>query len=147
MRKLKGLLLLLISVMVLNGCIVPQYISYDDVVRDSKSEDYFVRIQEDGELEEGDYKVIGEVIINGGVDVNVMMEDVRRKVREIGGDGIIELLVNGSNETNVSGINGIVTSSISNTFIIKGKVIVLKQGIRGKYHLTSLSHREKKVFP
>ena len=126
MRKLKGLLLLLISVMVLNGCIVPQYISYDDVVRDSKSEDYFVRIYEDGELEEGDYKVIGEVIINGGVDVNVMMEDVRRKVREIGGDGIIELLVNGSNETNVSGINGIVTSSISNTFIIKGKVIVLK---------------------
>ena len=126
MGKLKGLLLLLISVMVLNGCIVPQYISYDDVVRDSKSEDYFVRIYEDGELEEGDYKVIGEVIINGGVDVNVMMEDVRRKVREIGGDGIIELLVNGSNETNVSGINGIVTSSISNTFIIKGKVIVLK---------------------
>ena len=126
MRKLKGLLLLLISVMVLNGCIVPQYISYDDVVRDSKSEDYFVRIYEDGDLEEGDYKVIGEVIINGGVDVNVMMEDVRRKVREIGGDGIIELLVNGSNETNVSGINGIVTSSISNTFIIKGKVIVLK---------------------
>ena len=125
MRKLKGLLLLLISVMVLNGCIVPQYISYDDVVRDSKSEDYFVRIYEDGELEEGDYKVIGEVIINGGVDVNIMMEDVRRKVREIGGDGIIELLVNGSNETNVSGINGIVTSSISNTFIIKGKVIVL----------------------
>ena len=126
MIKLKGLLLLLISVMVLNGCIVPQYISYDDVVRDSKSEDYFVRIYEDGELEEGDYKVIGEVIINGGVDVNVMMEDVRRKVREIGGDGIIELLVNGSNETNVSGVNGIVTSSISNTFIIKGKVIVLK---------------------
>ena len=125
MIKLKGLLLLLISVMVLNGCIVPQYISYDDVVRDSKSEDYFVRIYEDGELEEGDYKVIGEVIINGGVDVNVMMEDVRRKVREIGGDGIIELLVNGSNETNVSGVNGIVTSSISNTFIIKGKVIVL----------------------
>ena len=120
MGKLKGLLLLLISVMVLNGCIVPQYISYDDVVRDSKSEDYFVRIYEDGDLEEGDYKVIGEVIINGGVDVNVMMEDVRRKVREIGGDGIIELLVNGSNETNVSGINGIVTSSISNTFIIKG---------------------------
>ena len=125
MRKLKGLLLLLISVMVLNGCIVPQYISYDDVVREGKGEDYFVRIYEDGELEEGDYKVIGEVIINGGVDVNVMMEDVRRKVREIGGDGIIELLVNGSNETNVSGVNGIVTSSISNTFIIKGKVIVL----------------------
>ena len=125
MEKLKGLLLLLISVMVLNGCIVPQYISYDDVVRDSKSEDYFVRIYEDGELEEGDYKVIGEVIINGGVDVSVMMEDIRNKVREIGGDGIIELLVNGSNETNVSGVNGIVTSSISNTFIIKGKVIVL----------------------
>lgn len=126
MGKLKGLFLLLISVMVLNGCIVPQYISYDDVVRDSKSEDYFVRIYEDGELEEGDYKVIGEVIINGGVDVNVMMEDIRNKVREIGGDGIIDLLVNGSNETNVSGVNGIVTSSISNTFIIKGKVIVLK---------------------
>ena len=127
MGKLKGLLLLLISVMVLNGCIVPQYISYDDVVRDSKSEDYFVRIYEDGELEEGDYKVIGEVIINGGVDVNVMMEEIRSKVREIGGDGIIELLVNGNNETNVSGVNGIVTSSISNTFIIKGKVIVLKE--------------------
>ena len=107
------------------GGIVPQYISYDDVVREGKGEDYFVRIYEDGELEEGDYKVIGEVIINGGVDVNVMMEDVRRKVREIGGDGIIELLVNGSNETNVSGVNGIVTSSISNTFIIRGKVIVL----------------------
>ena len=59
-----------------------------------------------------------------------MIEDIRSKVKEIGGDGIIELLVNGSNETNVSGVNRIVTSSISNTFIIKGKVIVLKEGER-----------------
>ena len=122
MRKLKGLLLLLISVMVLNGCIVPQYISYDDVVRISKSEDYFVRIYEDGELEEGDYKVIGEVIINGGVDVNVMMEDIRSKVRDIGGDGIIEFVEWGY----VSEVNGIMRSRVSNIYEIKGKVIVLK---------------------
>ena len=121
MGKLKGLLLLLISVMVLNGCIVPQYISYDDVVRESKSEDYFVRIYEDGELEEGDYKVIGEVIINGGVDVNVMMEDVRRKVREIGGDGIIEFVEWGY----VKELNGVIRISVSNVYEIKGKVIVL----------------------
>ena len=121
MEKLKGLLLLLISVMVLNGCIVPQYISYDDVVRESKSEDYFVRIYEDGELEEGDYKVIGEVIINGGVDVNVMMEDVRRKVREIGGDGIIEFVEWGY----VKELNGVIRNSVSNVYEIKGKVIVL----------------------
>ena len=121
MGKLKGLLLLLIGVMVLNGCIVPQYISYDDVVRDSKSEDYFVRIYEDGELEEGDYKVIGEVIINGGVDVNVMMEDVRRKVREIGGDGIIEFVEWGY----VKELNGVIRNSVSNVYEIKGKVIVL----------------------
>ena len=121
MGKLRGLLLLLIGVMVLNGCIVPQYISYDDVVRDSKSEDYFVRIYEDGELEEGDYKVIGEVIINGGVDVNVMMEDVRRKVREIGGDGIIEFVEWGY----VKELNGVIRNSVSNVYEIKGKVIVL----------------------
>ena len=120
MRKLKGLLLLLISVMVLNGCIVPQYISYDDVVRYSKSEDYFVRIYEDGELEEGDYKVIGEVIINGGVDVNVMMEDVRRKVRKIGGDGLIEFVEWGY----VKELNGVIRNSVSNVYEIKGKVIV-----------------------
>jgi hypothetical protein len=108
--------------MVLNGCIVPQYISYDDVVRISKSEDYFVRIYEDGELEEGDYKVIGEVIINGGVDVNVMMEDIRSKVRDIGGDGIIEFVEWGY----VSEVNGIMRSRVSNIYEIKGKVIVLK---------------------
>ena len=120
MRKLKGLFLILISVMVLNGCIVPQYISYDDVVRDIKSEDYFVRIYEDGELEEGDYKVIGEVIINGGVDVNVMMEDVRRKVRKIGGDGLIEFVEWGY----VKELNGVIRNSVSNVYEIKGKVIV-----------------------
>ena len=49
MRKLKGLLLLLISVLVLNGCIVPQYISYDGVIRDSKSEDYIIKIYENEE--------------------------------------------------------------------------------------------------
>jgi hypothetical protein len=121
MGKLKGLLLLLISVMVLNGCIVPQYFSYDDVVRDSKSEDYFVRIYEDGELEEGDYKVIGEVIINGGVDVNVMMEDVRRKVRKIGGDGLIEFVEWGY----VKELNGVIRNSVSNVYEIKGKVIII----------------------
>ena len=121
MRKLKGLFLILISVMVLNGCIVPQYISYDDVVRDIKSEDYFVRIYEDGELEEGDYKVIGEVIINGGVDVNVMMEDVRRKVRKIGGDGLIEFVEWGY----VKELNGVIRNSVSNVYEIKGKVIII----------------------
>ena len=121
MRKLKGLFLILISVMVLNGCIVPQYISYDDVVRYSKSEDYFVRIYEDGELEEGDYKVIGEVIINGGVDVNVMMEDVRRKVRKIGGDGLIEFVEWGY----VKELNGVIRNSVSNVYEIKGKVIII----------------------
>jgi len=126
MGKLKGLFLLLISVMVLNGCIVPQYISYDDVVRNSKSEDYFVRIYEDGELEEGDYKVIGEVIVSDGVDVNVLIDMMRKKVREIGGDGIIELNVNGKNNSVVSGVNSIVSGSSYTSFIVKGKVIVLK---------------------
>jgi len=126
-RKLKGLLLLLISVMVLNGCIVPQYISYDDVVRDSKSEDYFVRIYEDGELEGLDYNIIGEVVISGSDNVVKMMELIRKKTKEIGGDGIIELEVNGNSVSSVSGVNGFVSPIVYDTFFIKGKVIVLKQ--------------------
>ena len=46
-RKLKGLLLLLISVMVFSGCSVPQYINYDNIVRESKGEDFFVKIYDE----------------------------------------------------------------------------------------------------
>ena len=123
---MKNIFLILIGVLVLNGCIVPQYISYDGVIRDSKSEDYIIKIYENEELEDIDYKIIGEVVINGGMDVSVMMNDLRKKVREIGGDGIIELEVNGSSVSNVSGVNGVVSSYVSSTYFIKGKVIVLK---------------------
>lgn len=56
MRKLKGLLLLLISVMVLNGCSVPQYIKYDNIVRESKGEDFFVKIYDESELVDLEYE-------------------------------------------------------------------------------------------
>ena len=55
-RKLKGLLLLLISVMVLNGCSVPQYIKYDNIVRESKGEDFFVKIYDESELVDLEYE-------------------------------------------------------------------------------------------
>lgn len=75
--------------MVLNGCIIPQYISYDDVVREGKGEDYFVRIYEDGELVDLEYEVIGEVVIQGTEVVEVLLERLRDKVKEVGGDGLI----------------------------------------------------------
>lgn len=113
--------------MVLNGCVVPQYISYDEVVRDSKSEDYFVRIYEDGELEGLDYNIIGEVVISGSDNVVKMIELIRKKSKEIGGDGIIDLEVNGNSVSSVSGVNGFVSPIVYDTFFIKCKVIVLKQ--------------------
>ena len=42
--------------MVLNGCSVPQYIKYDNIVRESKGEDFFVKIYDESELVDLEYE-------------------------------------------------------------------------------------------
>ena len=115
----------LVLVLLLSNCIVPQYISYDDIVRESKSEDYSIKIYSEDDLSGINYRIIGEVIVSDGNDVNVLIDLMRKKVREIGGDGIIELDVNGNNADVISGVNGIIVGSSYTSFIVKGKVIVL----------------------
>ena len=75
----KKRLWLIVSVLVLSNCIVPQYINYDDVVRESKSEDYNVKIYTENELSDLNYMVIGEVIVSDHNDVNVLIGLMRRK--------------------------------------------------------------------
>jgi hypothetical protein len=121
----KKRLWLIVSVLVLSNCIVPQYINYDDVVRESKSEDYNVKIYTENELSDLNYMVIGEVIVSDHNDVNVLIGLMRKKVKEIGGDGIIELEVNGDIASAIIGGNGYVVGGSYTSFIVKGKVIVL----------------------
>ena len=125
MRKLKGLLLLLISVMVLNGCSVPQYINYDNIVRESKGEDFFVKIYNESELVDLEYEVIGEVVIQGTEVVEVLLERLRDKVKEVGGDGLIEFSVNGFITSGVYNIGDYVYSVPEDGLILGGKVIVI----------------------
>lgn len=121
----KNRLWYLVLVLLLSNCIVPQYISYDDIVRESKSEDYSIRIYSEDDLSGINYRIIGEVIVSDHTDVNVLIDLMKKKVREIGGDGIIELDVNGSNADVISGVNGVIVSSSHTSLFIKGKVIVI----------------------
>ena len=42
--------------MVLNGCSVPQYIKYDNIVRESKGEDFVIKIYDESELVDLEYE-------------------------------------------------------------------------------------------
>lgn len=92
MRKLHVGIILILVFTVLSSCVRVRAISYDEVDRKPKPTNFPVEII-DSESIEKEYKVIGEV---SGEAINAkssqaILEKLRTKVREMGGDAMIEL--------------------------------------------------------
>lgn len=122
MNKLKVGLCLLLGFVMIVSCVRVRSISYEQDFRESKPDNYPVEILEADNIER-EYKVIGEVTANGpNYRTEKILEKLRAKVREIGGDAVIDF------ETGSSGV-GVINSGTGvynedARQLIKAKVIV-----------------------
>ena len=65
MNQPKTGLLFFFSIMGLFGCITPEYIPYDNSSRESKEENFVVKVYNREQLIENDYKIIGKISVEG----------------------------------------------------------------------------------
>ena len=63
MNQLKTGLLFFFSIMGLFGCITPEYIPYDNSLRESKEENFVVKVYNREQLIENDYEIIGKISV------------------------------------------------------------------------------------
>ena len=106
---------LLTSIIVLYGCITPNYIPYDDSSRESKDENFEVKVYTQEQLNVNDYEIIGEISVEGcSCEIEKMLKEIKNKVRQEGGDAIIDLNLG-------DGVGGRISTD---TYLISGKVIV-----------------------
>ena len=115
MNQPKTGLLFFFSIMGLFGCITPEYIPYDNNSRESKEENFVVKVYNREQLIENDYEIIGEISVEGcSCEIEKMLKEIKDKVRQEGGDAIIDLSLG-------DGVGGRISTE---TYLISGKVIV-----------------------
>lgn len=112
-----------VLLVLISGCAKPSYINYDSILRESKGKDFFVKIYDESELVNLEYEVIGEVVIQGSEDVEVLLKRLRDKVKEVGGDGLIEFSVNGFMTNGIYNIGSYMYSVPVDGLMLSGKVI------------------------
>lgn len=106
---------LLTSIIVLHGCITPNYIPYDDSSRESKDENFEVKVYTQEQLNVNDYEIIGEISVEGcSCEIEKMLKEIKDKVRQEGGDALIDLSLGDGEGGRIS----------TDTYLISGKVIV-----------------------
>jgi len=106
---------LLISVIALCGCITPNYIQYDYSSREPKDENFVVKVYNQEQLNVNDYKIIGEISVEGcSCEIEKMLKEIKDTVKEVGGEAIIDLSLG-------DGVGGRISTD---TYLISGKVIV-----------------------
>ena len=106
---------LLISVIAFCGCITPNYIQYDYSSRESKDENFVVKVYNQEQLNVNDYKIIGEISVEGcSCEIEKMLKEIKDTVRKVGGEAIIDLSLG-------DGVGGRISTD---TYLISGKVIV-----------------------
>ena len=106
---------LLISVIAFCGCITPNYIQYDYSSRESKDENFVVKVYNQEQLNVNDYKIIGEISVEGcSCEIEKMLKEIKDTVKEVGGEAIIDLSLG-------DGVGGRISTD---TYLISGKVIV-----------------------
>ena len=106
---------LLISVIAFCGCITPNYIQYDYSSRESKDENFVVKVYNQEQLNINDYKIIGEISVEGcSCEIEKMLKEIKDTVKEVGGEAIIDLSLG-------DGVGGRISTD---TYLISGKVIV-----------------------
>ncbi len=115
MNQPKTRLLFFFSIMGLFGCITPEYIPYDNNSRESKEENFVVKVYNREQLIENDYKIIGKISVEGcSCEIEKMLKEIKNKVKKEGGEAIIDLSLS-------DGIGGKISTG---TYIISGKVII-----------------------
>ena len=115
MGKLKHLSILLLMNIVFVSCIVPSFISYNDVQRESKEENFVVRIYTQEQLDSDEYEIIGQISVEGcSCEIDKMLKEIKNKVRQEGGEAIIDLSLG-------DGVGGRISTDM---YLISGKVIV-----------------------
>ena len=115
MGKLKYLSILLLLNILFTSCIVPSYISYDDTRRERKDESFVVKVYNQEQLNVNDYKIIGEISVEGcSCEIEKMLNEIKNTVKEVGGEAIMDLSLD-------EGVGGKISSD---TYLISGKVIV-----------------------
>jgi hypothetical protein len=115
MGKLNYLSILVIINIVFTSCIVPSYTSYDDTRRVPKDENFDVKVYNQEQLNVNDYKIIGEISVEGcSCEIEKMLKEIKDKVRHEGGDALIDLSLG-------DGVGGRISTD---TYLISGKVIV-----------------------
>ena len=106
---------LLVSVIAFCGCITPNYIQYDYSSRESKDENFVVKVYNQEQLNVNDYKIIGEISVEGcSCEIEKMLKEIKDTVKEVGGEAIIDLSLG-------DGVGGRISTD---TYLISGKVIV-----------------------
>ena len=106
---------LLSSIIALYGCITPNYIPYYNSSREPKAENFEVKVYNQEQLNVHDYKIIGEISVEGcSCEIEKMLKKIKNKVRQEGGDAIIDLNLG-------DGVGGRISTD---TYLISGKVIV-----------------------
>ena len=115
MNQPKTGLLFFFSIMGLFGCITPEYIPYDNSLRESKEENFVVKVYNREQLIENDYEIIGKISVEGcSCEIEKMLKEIKNKVKKEGGEAIIDLSLS-------DGIGGKISTD---TYIISGKVII-----------------------
>lgn len=115
MGKLKYLSIFVLINMVFVSCMLPNYISYDDTRRVPKAENFEVKVYNQEQLNVNDYKIIGEISVEGcSCEIEKMLKEIKDKVRQEGGDALIDLNLG-------DGVGGRISTD---TYLISGKVIV-----------------------
>ena len=108
-------LFLLISIIGLYGCITPNYIQFDYSPREPKDENFVVKVYNQEQLNVNDYKIIGEISVEGcSCEIEKMLKEIKDTVRKVGGEAIIDLSLG-------DGVGGRISTD---TYLISGKVIV-----------------------
>ena len=106
---------LLISIIALYGCITPNYIPYDNSSREPKDENFEVKVYTQEQLNSDEYEIIGQISVEGcSCEIEKMLKEIKDKVRQEGGDAIIDLSLG-------DGVGGRISTE---TYLISGKVIV-----------------------
>ena len=108
-------LLFFFSIMVLFGCITPEYIPYYNSSIESKEENFVVKVYNREQLIGNDYEIVGEISVEGcSCEIEKMLNEIKNKVKKEGGEAIIDLSLG-------EGIGGKISTD---TYIISGKVII-----------------------
>ena len=115
MGKLNYVSILVIINIVFTSCMVPSYTSYDDTRRVPKDENFEVKVYNQEQLNSDEYKIIGEISVEGcSCEIEKMLKEIKDKVRQEGGEAIIDLSLG-------DGVGGRIRTDM---YLISGKVIV-----------------------